>query len=153
MAALKSRLLVAIRDTRGSEIVEMAFVLPMLLFLMGGILDMGFLFNRYETLTNAAREGARMAAIPGAAEGDVKARVNSYLTAAGIDTAAVTTSVTPVVITVGAGTMNGVKVVVSYPYKYMLLGPMAQLVQASTSFDAVTLTASATMRSEIAAGL
>ena len=153
MAALKSRLLAAVRDTRGSEIVEMAFVLPILLFLMGGILDMGFLFNRYETLTNAAREGARMAAVPGMATEDVQARVNAYLAAAGINTAAVTTVVTPVPIAVGAASMNGVRVVVTYPYNYMLLGPMARLVQVSTSFDTVTLTASATMRSEIAAGL
>ena len=148
-----SRLVRALRDTRGAEVIEFAFVLPILLLVFAAILDMAFLFNNYETLTNAAREGARMAAVPGWVESDVKTRVGTYVSAAGIDPASVTTTVTPVAIDVGGGTMNGVKVVVSYPYNYMMLGPIAQLVDADASFDSITLTAAATMRTEIAAGL
>ena len=32
---------------------------------MLGIIDFGFLFQRYEVVTNAAREGARVAILPG----------------------------------------------------------------------------------------
>ena len=51
---------------------------------MLGIIDFGFLFQRYEIVTNAAREGARIAILPGYADADVQARVNQYLTAAGL---------------------------------------------------------------------
>ena len=41
------------------------------LFVVLGIIDFGFLFQRYETVTNAAREGARMAVLPDYTEDDV----------------------------------------------------------------------------------
>ena len=43
---------------RGAELVEFAFVFPTLLLVMLGIIDFGFLFQRYEVVTNAARERA-----------------------------------------------------------------------------------------------
>ena len=69
---------------RGAELVEFAFVFPTLLLVMLGIIDFGFLFQRYEVVTNAAREGARVAILPGYADADVQARVNQYLSAAGL---------------------------------------------------------------------
>lgn len=142
-----------LKDTRGSEVVEMAFMLPLLLAVLAGILDMGFLFNNYLTLTNAAREGARIAALPGTASTVVEDRVKGYLAADGMRTTAVTTTVTPVAIAVPGGTINGIQVVVSYPYTYMILGPLMQLIAPASSFNQVTLSAAATMRAEVAAGL
>ena len=69
---------------RGAELVEFAFVFPTLLLVMLGIIDFGFLFQRYEVVTNAAHEGARVAILPGYADADVSARVDQYLAAAGI---------------------------------------------------------------------
>ncbi len=51
---------------------------------MFGIIDFGLLFQRYEAVTNAAREGARIAVLPGYAQADVQARVTQYLAAAGL---------------------------------------------------------------------
>ena len=70
---------------RGAELVEFAFVFPTLLLVMLGIIDFGFLFQRYEVVTNAAREGARVAILPGYADADVQARVNQYLTRRRLD--------------------------------------------------------------------
>jgi Flp pilus assembly protein TadG len=47
---------------RGSITIEMAMILPLFLFFMGGIVDMGFLFWEKHVITNATREGARAAA-------------------------------------------------------------------------------------------
>ena len=69
---------------RGAELVEFALVFPMLLLVMLGIMDFGFLFQRYEVLTAAAREGARVAILPGYSDADVTTRVNAYLTAGGL---------------------------------------------------------------------
>ncbi len=44
---------------RGANLIEAALILPLLLLLIGGIVDFGGAFNRYIAITNAAREGAR----------------------------------------------------------------------------------------------
>jgi Flp pilus assembly protein TadG len=49
--------------TRGAELVEMAFVLPILLSLLIGTFWAARAYNIYETITRAAREGARTAVV------------------------------------------------------------------------------------------
>lgn len=49
---------------RGSEILELAFILPLLLTLLIGIFWAARAYNVYETITRAAREGARVAVAP-----------------------------------------------------------------------------------------
>ena len=61
----------------GAQLIEFALVLPMLLLVVLGIAEFGFIFQRYEVLTNAAREGARIAVLPGYSTADVQARVAS----------------------------------------------------------------------------
>jgi Flp pilus assembly protein TadG len=48
---------------RGQTIVEFAVVLPILAVLLFGIIQFGIAFNNYITLTDAARAGARTAAV------------------------------------------------------------------------------------------
>jgi Flp pilus assembly protein TadG len=43
--------------------VEMVFVLPLLLMLVFAIAELGLMFNRWLTLSNAVREGARVAVV------------------------------------------------------------------------------------------
>ena len=47
------------RRERGAAAVELAIVLPLLLLLVGGIIDFGRLMFAEVMVTNAAREGAR----------------------------------------------------------------------------------------------
>ena len=47
----------------GAAAVEFALVLPVLILLLGGIIDFGFAFNAQISLTHAAREGVRVEAI------------------------------------------------------------------------------------------
>ena len=48
---------------RGSELLEYALVLPVLMVLVLGIMDFGLIFFSYETLESAVREGARVGVI------------------------------------------------------------------------------------------
>jgi Flp pilus assembly protein TadG len=49
------------RWERGSVVMELALVLPLLLLMVAGTVDIGILFWESEVLTNASREGARAA--------------------------------------------------------------------------------------------
>ena len=51
------------RRAHGQAMVEFAFVLPVFLMLFMGIVDLGSAVMTYNSLTNAAREGARLAIV------------------------------------------------------------------------------------------
>ena len=72
MATLIRRRLARYASDKGAELIEMALVLPILLMIFAGIIDFGFMFQRYEVLTNAAREGARMGTLPGYSQADIQ---------------------------------------------------------------------------------
>jgi Flp pilus assembly protein TadG len=48
---------------RGQSMTELAIALPVLCLLIFGVIQFGILFNHYVTLTDAARAGARKAAV------------------------------------------------------------------------------------------
>jgi Flp pilus assembly protein TadG len=83
-----------IASRRGAVAVEAAFVLPLLLLLMFGVWEVGRLVQVNQLLTNAAREGARVAAGgyingTGVTVSAVQQAVRDYMTASGLPTAAV----------------------------------------------------------------
>lgn len=53
------------KGEKGQSLVEFALVLPVLMLILLGIIEFGWLLNAKITLTSAAREGARVLAIEG----------------------------------------------------------------------------------------
>lgn len=49
------------RNEKGSNLIELALLLPLLLSLFVGVVDFGRAYHTYITMINAAREGARYA--------------------------------------------------------------------------------------------
>jgi len=96
MAALNRLLRRFVRAQSGAEVIEFALTLPLLLLVVLGIIEFGFLFQEYEVVTNAAREGARIAILPtysanaAVTQTNVTTRINQYLSAAGLSTASAT---------------------------------------------------------------
>jgi Flp pilus assembly protein TadG len=139
------------RDDRGTALIEMAFTLPLLLLISLGIIEFGRAFQTWQILTNAAREGARVAVLPGMSDSMVTARVQEYIDAGVLD-ASVTPTITiqrNATISYGTGTASGSKVLVSYPYKFMVLNGIAKLVVSGTTVGSdFTMATSATMRNE-----
>ncbi len=135
------------KSERGAELIEMAIALPLLLFVVMGIVDFGFLFQRYLVLTNAAMEGARVAVLPGYSIADAQARATSYASAGGIPGAvnAVATSVS--LPGAGGGTWPGMQITVTHDYQYQFIGPIAGLF--GGSFSSVTLRAQSTVRRQL----
>src|SRR5438093_1490490 len=67
------------RSRQGTATVEFAIVAPLLVFLMLGMVEYGRLVMVQQMLTNAAREGARVAIIDGASMSQVQSAVETYL--------------------------------------------------------------------------
>lgn len=62
MTSLRRRLSTR-RNRAGQALVEFALVIPVFLLLLVGLFDLGRAVFAYNTLTNAAREGARLAIV------------------------------------------------------------------------------------------
>jgi len=72
------------RNRRAAAVVEMAVVLPVLLTILFGIIEFGWTFMVYQSITNAAREGCRVAVLEGSTETDIQGRIDQYMTLVGI---------------------------------------------------------------------
>jgi Flp pilus assembly protein TadG len=71
---------------RGAAAVEMALVLPLMLWLLVGVWEVGRMVEVQQLLSNAAREGARQAATGQFTNAQVEQVVVNYLKVAGIPT-------------------------------------------------------------------
>jgi Flp pilus assembly protein TadG len=138
-------------EATGQALIEAALTLPLLLILSVSVFEFGRAFQYWQILTNAAREGARIATLPGTSDTAVSSRVYTYL-----DGGAVTSPDTAVVgvvrdtpIDIGGTTAPGSTVTVSYPFNFMVLEPLMLLVVPDSTVGApITMTVSATMRNE-----
>lgn len=139
------------RRQLGGTLLEGALTLLALFIFIFAILEFGRVYNIYQTLTNAAREGARFAVAPcpslGAAScpygagnpptnADIQSRVQSFLSSAHINDATITVDQAV------AGTINGSPTVftnvnVQAPYSFIFF-----------PFGSITLRTQAVMRNE-----
>ena len=131
--------------------VEAAINSPMLLLVSVGIFEFGRAYQTWQVLTNAAREGARMAVLPDPTAGVVEDRVMQYmqagqLTAATSAAIAVNRSAT---LDVSGRAVSASQVSIDYPFSFIVLQPVARLVAPTTSLGgAVVMHAQAVMRNE-----
>lgn len=152
MAALARRLRARWRCECGAEFVEFALAFPLLLMVVMGILDFGLMFQQYEVITNAAREGARVAVLPNYTATDAQTRVQQYINASFLSQGGtVTTTVgAPQTVNIGSNCMTTITVFVSYPHQYLFLGGI--MTYFGGTFTSKTLNAASTMRTEVIAG-
>ena len=127
---------------RGQSLVEFALVLPIFLVLLFAIVDFGMGLNAWISVTNSAREGARLGAVQADAP-SIQQRVRD--TAASLDQAKLTVSVT------NAQGTPGESVVVTASYQYDLITPLAGLLQfisGNTIGPTLTFSSTSDMRLE-----
>lgn len=135
------------RGERGSQLIEFALVLPLLLLVVLGILDFGLLFQRYEAVTNAAREGARIAVLEDYQPSDVESRVAQYIADAGLTGTPVTTVLPITAVNVGGACITMTGATVAYQNDYLFLGGIMSYF-GNSPFASTMLTATARMRYE-----
>jgi Flp pilus assembly protein TadG len=102
---------------RGSVAVEFALLLPVLLLLIFGVIDFGRAINAQITLTQAAREGARLAAL-----GYSTSAVTTRTQSAAIGLSPVPTVKVTTACPAGAGI--GVDAVVNVSYTFTFVTPV-----------------------------
>jgi Flp pilus assembly protein TadG len=80
------------RNRRGAALVEFALVVPIFFLMVFGMIEFGRAIMVQQVLTNASREGARVAVLdsPTSTASEVNTTVTSYLQKAGISGATVT---------------------------------------------------------------
>jgi len=106
----------------GQSIVEVALVLPVLLLLLAGVVDVARAMATKVALTNASREGARYASrYPADGAGVVRA-VRSELASDDIDVARVQITQTPDPSKVPAVSGEQVTVTLVYPFTTIMSG-------------------------------
>jgi Flp pilus assembly protein TadG len=137
------------RNEKGAALIEAAITVPIILLISVGIFEFGRAYQTMQVLTNAAREGARIAVITASTDADVTARVRNYMKAGSLPnhaTAAVT--IQRDVKMTGADT--GSSILIAYPFQFMVLNPVVRLIAPSdtTTGAPVTMKTSALMRNE-----
>jgi Flp pilus assembly protein TadG len=127
----------------GQAIIEFALTLPLLLLVVMGIFDFGLMFQKYEAVTNAAREGARIGVLPDYTPAHAQQRALAYLAASGmtgtprgtlascagtfvagsrcVSAVLGTTTITGVSPTV---TVSIITVTATYDFQYRFVGPL-----------------------------
>ena len=140
------------REERGAELVEAAVVLPLLILLILGMFWLARGYNTSQTLTRAAREGARFAVAPTCAscgntfpsEVEVRAVIDASLLASSVDPAKVTGFSMERDVILNPGSMPQSRgVVISFNYPFELVLPFVP-----DSLKTLTLTVSVQMREE-----
>jgi Flp pilus assembly protein TadG len=147
MASLVRRL----RSHKGAALIEVALTLPLLLLVSVGIFEFGRAYQTWQVLTNAAREGARMAVLPDSTDDAVEDRARSYMESGqlpGYDDADIEITHDNDIDT-GGTAATASQVTISYPFSFIVLQPVASLVVPGTSLGSpIIMAASAMMRNE-----
>lgn len=131
------------RDERGSLVVEFGLIVPILFFLVFGIVDFGRAYFTMNNLAAAVREGARYGAVldkpwDGTAPAEIKQRVVDFSYTFGgarLTTPNVTTTTDQ-----GAGTVT-----VTATYTFRPITPLANLI----GLDSIPMTQTAVFRWEL----
>jgi Flp pilus assembly protein TadG len=72
------------RKRRGVAVVEFALIAPLFFLLILGMVEIGRMVMVQQIITNASREGARLAILDGTTTSEVKQKVTDYLDMANI---------------------------------------------------------------------
>ena len=137
-----------IRNQRGAALLETAITLPLILLVCVAIFEFGRAYQTWQVLTNAAREGARIAILTETTDAMVTTAVRDYMANGQLPEFAAATVNIERTVPFGANTAS--RVTVTYPFNFMVLNPVVRLVNAaSETGDGTTLMqSSALMRNE-----
>ena len=127
-------------EERGQALVEFAVILPVIILILMGIVDLGRVFNAYVTIANAAREGARYGIVYGHSTDDAGIR-NQVVTEA-LPAVQIVNDASHIVITDSGSRNPGSELSVRVNYDFNAVTP---LISSFWGGGALTIHASSTM--------
>jgi Flp pilus assembly protein TadG len=134
------------KNQRGAALIETAFTIPIILLISVSIFEFGRAYQTWQVLTNAAREGARIAILTDKTDADVQAVVKGYMTSGGLP---IGSAVVNVDRNVAMGSNTASRITVNYPFQFIVLNPVVRLVTpTSTTGAPLTMQSVALMRNE-----
>ncbi len=104
---------VTVSTMRGQGLLEFALILPLLMLFVFGLFDLGYSIFLNNTISNAAREGARLGIILSNDDSAIRARVLSF-----------TPGITPQVTIQPATRQYGSPITVTVTYTYTPMTPI-----------------------------
>jgi len=122
---------------QGQALVEMALILPLFLLLLFGVIEMGRVGYAYIAVSNAVREGGRVATI-GGTDLEIKNSIEDSITS--LDSMSLTITINPL----EADRQSGQEVNVNVTYPVQLVIPLISNVMPNP----VVVSASIVMRQE-----
>ena len=139
------------RGERGTALLEAAVTIPILLLIAVGIFDFGRAYQTWQVLTNAAREGARVAVLPNMTVTAVQTRARDYMSSGqltNVGTATIDVNRNATIVVNGAN-VSASQVTVQYPFSFIAMQPVARLVNPNSGQSGnLTMVATALMRNE-----
>jgi Flp pilus assembly protein TadG len=135
----------------GQAMAEFAIVMPILLILVFGIIEMSNAWRTHQVVTNLTREGARNAILPNAAENTIRSDILASFTAQGLN--APDTIIIQCAGADGLCATTGQETLVrtEYAFTFRLLGPLVTWAcgtGCAQSFGTVTIGSTTVMRKE-----
>ena len=135
------------KDERGAALLETAITIPLILLVAVGIFEFGRAYQTWQVLTNAAREGARVAILSEKTDADVTTIVRNYMTSGGLPNAA--TAPVNINRNVPMGPNTASQITINYPFSFIVLNPVVRLVKKdSNTGKPLTMQSVALMRNE-----
>jgi Flp pilus assembly protein TadG len=138
-----------LRNQKGAALLETAITLPLVLLVCVSVFEFGRAYQTWQVLTNAAREGARVAILPDSTNAQVTSAVKAYMQGGQLPSFALANI--SVERTVPFATSNTAsRVTISYPFKFTVLNPVMRLVKSNstTGQGTTTMVSVAMMRNE-----
>ena len=138
-----------LRNQKGAALLETAITLPLVLLVCVSIFEFGRAYQTWQVLTNAAREGARVAVLAESTDAQVRSAVQAYMQGGQLPSFALANvSIERTVPFAASNTAS--RVTVSYPFRFTVLNPVMRLVRAgsTTGQGTTTMVSVAMMRNE-----
>lgn len=134
------------KNERGAALIETAITIPIILLISVAIFEFGRAYQTWQVLTNAAREGARVAILTEKTTEDIQGAVANYMRTGGLPDTGVVINVDR---GVAMGANTGSRVTINYPFQFIVLNPVVRLVTPSSETGAaLTMQSVALMRNE-----
>ena len=137
-----------LKNERGAALLETAITIPLVLLVTVSIFEFGRAYQTWQVLTNAAREGARVAILSDSNDQQIRDAVRNYMVGGRLPAAAAASINVERTVPFGANTAS--RITVTYPFNFTVLNPVIRLVTpgSNTGQGVTNMSSIALMRNE-----